>query len=116
MIKTLGDSVLFVNENAVGGVETALQIVESLAEEDELPDVRVGLAGGPVVTRLGDVFGSPVNLAARLTTVARRNRVIVDHDTARRLPRDRFETRSLTARPLHGFGEVEPIAVRRRWH
>ncbi len=115
VIKTLGDSVLFVTENATAGVETALQIVEALAEEDELPDVRVGLASGPVVTRLGDVFGSPVNLAARLTTVARRNRVIIDHDTAVRLPRDRFETRSLTARPLHGFGEVEPVAVRRRW-
>ena len=116
VIKTLGDSVLFVTESATAGVETALQIVDAMASEDDLPDVRVGLATGPVVTRLGDVFGSPVNLAARLTTVARRNRVIIDHDTSRRLPRDRFEVRTLTARPLHGFGSVEPIAVRRRWH
>lgn len=115
VIKTLGDSVLFVTENATAGVETALQIVDSIAVEDHLPDVRVGLATGPVVTRLGDVFGSPVNLAARLTAVARRNRVIIDNDTALRLPRDRFEVRALTARPLHGLGEVEPIAVRRRW-
>lgn len=114
VIKTLGDSVLFVTENATAGVETALQIVDVLSAEDQLPDVRVGLASGPVVTRLGDVFGSPVNLAARLTSVARRNRVIVDQDTAARLPRDRFETRALTARPLHGFGSVEPISVRRR--
>jgi adenylate cyclase len=116
VIKTLGDSVLFVTENATAGVETALQIVDTLAAEDDLPDVRVGLASGPVVTRLGDVFGSPVNLAARLTTVARRNRVIIDHATSLRLPRDRFEVRALTARPLHGLGSVEPIAVRRRWH
>ena len=86
-----------------------------MSADDDLPDVRVGLATGPVVTRLGDVFGSPVNLAVRLTTVARRNRVIIDHDTALRLPRDRYEVRALTARPLHGFGSVEPIAVRRRW-
>jgi adenylate cyclase len=115
VIKTLGDSVLFVTENATAGVETALQIVDTIAVEEQLPDVRVGLASGPVVTRLGDVFGSPVNLAARLTSVARRNRVIIDHDTAVRLPRDRFEVRGLTPRPLHGFGSVEPIAVRRRW-
>jgi adenylate cyclase len=116
VIKTLGDSVLFVTENATAGVETALQIVDTMAGDDDLPDVRVGLATGPVVTRLGDVFGSPVNLASRLTSVARRNRVIIDHNTARRLPRDRFEVRTLTARPLHGFGSVEPVAVRRRWH
>ena len=115
VIKTLGDSVLFVTENATAGVETALQIVDTIAAEEQLPDVRVGLASGPVVTRLGDVFGSPVNLAARLTSVARRNRVIIDHDTAVRLPRDKFEVRGLTPRPLHGFGSVEPIAVRRRW-
>jgi adenylate cyclase len=115
LIKTLGDSVLFVTENATAGVETALQIVDTISVEEDLPDVRVGMASGPVVTRLGDVFGSPVNLASRLTAVARRNRVIIDRDTARRLPRDQFEVRTLTPRPLHGFGEVEPVAVRRRW-
>ncbi|MPZ60752.1 MAG: adenylate/guanylate cyclase domain-containing protein [Propionibacteriales bacterium] len=114
LIKTLGDSVLFVTENATAGVDTALRLVEAIGADDQLPDVRVGMASGPVVTRLGDVFGTPVNLAARLTSVARRNRVIVDPDTASRLPRDRFETRVLTARPLRGFGSVEPVAVRRR--
>ena len=51
-----------------------------------MPDVRLGLATGSVVMRLGDVFGPPVNLAARLTAVARRNRVIVDAVTADLLP------------------------------
>lgn len=113
VIKTLGDSVLFVTENATAGVDTALQIVDAIAAEHSLPDVRVGMASGPVITRMGDVFGAPVNMAARLTTVARRNRVIIDHDTAGRLPRDRFAVRSLPPRPLRGFGSVEPLAVRR---
>jgi adenylate cyclase len=46
--------------------------------------------------------------------VARRNRVIVDHATAERLPEDGFETRALPARPVRGFGLVEPVAARRR--
>ena len=33
-----------------------------------------------MIMRLGDVFGPPVNIAARLTAVARRNRVITDAD------------------------------------
>lgn len=113
VIKALGDSVLFVTENATAGVETALHIVDVIAADGALPDVRVGMASGPVVTRMGDVYGPPVNMAARLTTVARRNRVIIDHDTAARLPRDRFAVRSLPPRPLRGFGSVEPLAVRR---
>ena len=62
--------------------------------------------------RLGDVFGPPVNMAARLTAVARRNRVITDQATAALLPPDRFDTRTLPARPVRGFGIVEPVAVR----
>jgi adenylate cyclase len=52
-------------------------------------------------------------MAARLTAVARRNRVIVDGETAGLLPADQFETRRLPARPVRGFGIVEPVAVRR---
>jgi adenylate cyclase len=65
--------------------------------------------------RMGDVYGAPVNLASRLTTVARRNRVISDGQTAAALPTELFEARVLPARPMRGFGDVEPVAVRRRW-
>jgi adenylate cyclase len=64
--------------------------------------------------QLGDVFGPPVNMAARLTGVARRNRVITDRTTADLLPPGQFDTRPLPARPLRGFGVVEPVAVRRQ--
>lgn len=113
-VKTLGDAVLFMVEEAPAAVEIGLRIVEQIGRSKDVPDLRVGLATGSVLTRLGDVFGPPVNLAARLTTVARRNRVIVDHATATLLGDD-YETRILPARPMHGFGSVEPITVRRRW-
>lgn len=114
VIKTLGDSVLFVSEDPVQALGIALDITRVIGEDPRLPDVRLGLATGSVIMRLGDVFGPPVNMAARLTGVARRNRVIVDRATADRLPDEDFETRALPARPVRGFGVVEPIAVRRR--
>ena len=114
-IKSLGDSVLFVSDDPVAAVEVALGIVDAIGADEALPDVRVGLATGWVLSRLGDVFGPPVNLAARLTTVARRNRVMIDEDTAALLP-DTYETRRLPARPVRGFGTVEPVTVRRRWN
>ena len=48
-----------------------------------------------------------------MTAVARRNRVITDRRTADLLPPDEFVTRVLPARPVRGFGELEPVAVRR---
>jgi adenylate cyclase len=113
VIKTLGDSVLFVCEDPVGAMDIGLDIVEVIGRDSRLPDVRIGLATGSVIMQLGDVFGPPVNLAARLTGVARRNRVITDLATADLLPPGQFETRALPARPLRGFGSVEPVTVRR---
>jgi adenylate cyclase len=113
VIKTLGDSVLFLEADPVQAIDIALDIITVVGRDERLPDVRLGLATGPVVLRMGDVYGPPVNLAARLTTVARRNRVIIDDRTADLLPVADFETRPLPARPLRGFGDVEPVTVRR---
>ena len=113
VIKSLGDAVLFVNEDPIRAYDTAEGIIAVVGRDQRMPDVRVGLSTGPVVMRLGDVFGPAVNMAARLTGVARRNRIIVDEATAQLLPGDQFETRGLPARPVRGFGLVEPVAVRR---
>ncbi|PVG83072.1 adenylate/guanylate cyclase domain-containing protein [Nocardioides gansuensis] len=114
IIKSLGDSVLFVVSEAVAGVAIAEGIIHVIGRDPKMPDVRVGLATGAVIARLGDVFGPPVNMAARLTAVARRNRLIIDQATAEALPDEDFEWRRLPARPVRGFGLVEPVAVRRR--
>ena len=114
MIKTLGDSVLFVAERADQAMDIADGLIEIIGHDSRLPDVRIGLASGLVVTRMGDVFGPPVNLAARLTALARRNRVMADDATVAGLPVEEYETRRLEARPLRGFGLVEPVSVRRR--
>jgi len=113
VIKSIGDSILFINESAEQAIDTAEGIISVIGRDKRMPDVRVGLASGSVIMRLGDVFGPPVNMAARLTAVARRNRVIIDDKTAALLSSDLFETRRLTARPVRGFGLVEPVAVRR---
>lgn len=110
VIKTLGDAVLFICDDPRLATQIGLDIVRQIGTRQDLPDVRVGLATGSVVRRLGDIFGPPVNLAARLTSVARTNRVIVDQATACELGEE-FETRTLPARPLRGFGNVEPVTV-----
>ena len=114
VIKTLGDSVLFVCERPDRAYDVASEILLQIHDAGDLPDVRIGLATGPVVMRMGDVFGPAVNLAARMTAVARRNRIITDQRTADLLPADEFDTRVLPPRTIRGFGDVAPVAVRRR--
>ncbi len=112
VVKSIGDSVLFLHDDPREALAIAGGIIQLVGRDKRLPDVRVGLATGSVVTRLGDVFGPPVNLAARLTAVARRNRVIVDEATAEQLPREEYQIRRLPARPVRGFGVIEPLTAR----
>jgi adenylate cyclase len=114
VIKTLGDSVLFVAPGPREGVDIACDIIEQIGADRSLPDVHLGIATGPVVMRLGDVFGTPVNLASRLTGVARRNRVICDEVTAEAVSGlGGYALRPLVERAIRGFGTIQPIAVRR---
>ncbi len=79
VIKTIGDEVLFVVDDPGAAVEAALTLIDRGEDEDDgFPRVRAGLAYGAVTSRLGDVFGPTVNIAARLTGIARRGTLLVD--------------------------------------
>lgn len=79
IIKTIGDEVLFVTDDPATAAEISLLLTERGAQPDGgFPSVRAGVAYGEVVNRLGDVFGPVVNVASRLTSVARPGSVIVD--------------------------------------
>lgn len=112
VIKGLGDSVLFIAPNPEAGIAIAWEIIDMVSRFDLLPDVRTGVVYGSVVKRMGDVYGPAVNLASRLTAVARRNRVITDGRTSALLP-DGCVTRVLPAREVRGFGIIEPVSVGR---
>jgi adenylate cyclase len=76
-IKTIGDAVMFVSPDAGALLEVLLALLESAAADDMLPRLRLGMAYGSAVSRAGDWFGSPVNLASRVTSVARPGTVLV---------------------------------------
>ncbi len=62
--------------------------------------MRGGLAYGPVVSRLGDVYGQTVNIASRLTSVARPGVVLVDEGLHERLGGRRRGSRLRALRPV----------------
>lgn len=115
VIKNIGDEVLFVADDARAAAEVALALTARGADDaDDFPAVRAGLAYGEVVARLGDVFGPVVNLAARLTSVARPGTVLVDRGAHDELARDpSYAFRTLRRTPVKGYAKLQPFVLRR---
>jgi adenylate cyclase len=113
LVKTLGDEVLFTADTAELGAEIGMRIAETVRADGET-DVRVGMAYGPVLPLMGDVFGTTVNLASRLTSIARPGTVVADAAMAERLREGHaFQVTRIPRRPARGLGIVQPYAVRR---
>ena len=107
VIKTVGDEVFFAASTPLAGAEIAMTLMERVTAADDLPQARVGFVWGRVLSRLGDIFGSSVNLAARLTAVADPGTIFTDEETARVLSASDdyvFEPRDSIS--LHGLGET----------
>ncbi len=114
IIKQVGDEVLFVAWPPPAAAAIALDIAAEIGADPLMPDVRVGLATGQVVARLGDVFGTTVNRASRLTSIAAPGTVLVDDATARALTIiSGFTCTPLRRRTLKGIGTVAPWLLTR---
>ncbi|MFF4700235.1 adenylate/guanylate cyclase domain-containing protein [Streptomyces chattanoogensis] len=142
LIKTLGDEVLFSADDAGIAAEIGLRLIETMTHDETMPELRVGIAFGTVTTRMGDVFGTTVNLASRLTSIAPKDTVLVDEAFAEELgrtgeapvseadaaaaekaaregtgeapPSYRFALQPMWQRPVRGLGVIEPWLLRRR--
>src|ERR1700736_5226651 len=68
-IKTMGDAVMFVSHDPSALLGAVLDLVDD-AIADAFPRWRVGVTYGAAVSYAGDWFGSPVNVASRVTAVA----------------------------------------------
>jgi adenylate cyclase len=114
LVKTIGDEVMFVADDAGAAAEIALTLAETHAADDFLPDVRAGLARGEVTLFEGDYFGAVVNLASRVVSVARRGTIVVD-DSVRKVLRgdERFRLVDIGSRRLTDVGPVRLWVLRR---
>jgi adenylate cyclase len=114
VVKTLGDEVMFTADQPGQGAEIALALADRVEAAEDVPDVRIGLACGPVLARLGDVYGEPVNIASRLTSIARPASILVDRELAAELDEDpRFRLRRVPPRPVRGYALLHASRLRR---
>ncbi|MEA2448747.1 MAG: adenylate cyclase [Thermoleophilaceae bacterium] len=78
LVKLIGDAAMFVSDDAAALVEASLRLIDAAASDDLLPQLRAGAAAGPALRREGDVYGRPVNLAARITAAAPAGGLVAD--------------------------------------
>ena len=109
VVKAIGDAVMLVAPEPVALLETMLRLVALAdAEGSGFPPVRVGVAAGPAMTRGGDWFGSPVNLASRLSAIARGGSVLTT-DGVREVAGERFQWSPAGVRRIRGMHGTVPV-------
>ena len=114
VVKTIGDEVMFVVEGPAAAAEIALALADASREADQLSDVRVGMAMGPVLEREGDLFGPTVNLASRATTIAYPGTVVASVELHDALADDvQYVWRAMRPRYLKHIGRVQLWVLRR---
>jgi adenylate cyclase len=114
IVKTIGDEVLFIADNPQDGVEIALDLIKAAEDSEVLPPLRVGLAAGPVMLRLGDVFGQTVNIASRLTSLARPDSILVDEQMSEAVGGDEgYKLSPLRPASVRGYHHLRSWRLRR---
>jgi adenylate cyclase len=78
LVKTIGDAAMLVAPEPKPVVDAVLGLVER--SNGEPPLLRGGIATGEGLSRAGDWYGRPVNLASRLTDFARRGSVVTSRE------------------------------------
>lgn len=115
LVKLIGDAAMLVAPDTPSLLEALHDLLEAMGKEGEgFPLIRAGVACGPVVTRGGDFYGSPVNVASRVTGIARPGSMLVT-DEVRAQVEDSYDFSRAGRKHLKGInGTVELFRCRRQ--
>lgn len=111
MVKQLGDGVMLASAEA-GPLLDACFALAATVEAEGLPELRIGIASGPAVHRGGDLYGRPVNLASRLSSLARAGSTLTTEEVHDVLP-DAARWSFAGERKVKGVGAVKVWRARR---
>jgi adenylate cyclase len=115
LVKTIGDAVMLVSPEAAPLIEQSLDLVAAAAAEgDQFPVLRAGIATGPTLPQSGDYYGRSVNLASRITGIARPGSVLVDTPTREGAGENDFEYSFAGERKLKGIDARQKLFRARR--
>jgi len=81
-VKTVGDALMLRVPDPGDAIRLGLWITRNAMGGHQAPSVRVGANFGSAVERSGDYFGTTVNVAARVSALARGGELLVTGNTA----------------------------------
>jgi adenylate cyclase len=114
LVKTIGDAAMLASPEPEPLLNAALMLIDAAdAEGEDFPQLRAGAALGRALPRAGDWFGRPVNLASRITAVARPGSVLVEREV-RESAKDAYGWSYAGERRLKGIREPVPLFRARR--
>jgi len=114
LVKLIGDAAMLVGDEAEPVLNAALDLVAAAdTEGEDFPQLRAGLAAGEALSRAGDWFGRPVNLASRVTAIAYPGSVLATREV-RDATRDAFHWSSTRPRAIKGLEDRVPLYRARR--
>jgi adenylate cyclase len=114
LVKTIGDAAMLASPEPEALLEATLALIEAAdAEGEDFPMLRAGAARGQALPRAGDWYGRPVNLASRITGVARPGSLLTDQALQEAAP-DSYSWSFAGQRRLKGIrGSVTLFRARR---
>ena len=109
LVKTIGDAAMLASVESQPLLDAALDLLDAAdAEGEDFPQLRVGVALGRALSRAGDWFGRPVNLASRITQIARPGSLLAQREVREAMP-DEYRWSYAGERRLRGVRE--PVAL-----
>jgi adenylate cyclase len=112
LVKTIGDAVMLTAGDPACLLRCVVALADAVdAEGADFPQVRCGVAFGPAVERHGDLYGHAVNLASRVTGIARPGSVLTTVEV-RDAVEDGFAWSFAGERKVKGVGEVKLFRAR----
>ena len=112
LVKMIGDAAMFMSPEAGPLVAVALSLLEAV-EAADLPSLRAGVAWGSAEQRAGDFYGHAVNLASRVTGVARPGSVLCTEEVRDAAPAE-FDWSFARRHRLKGMSETFALYRARR--
>jgi len=114
LVKTIGDAAMLASPEAEPLLDATLTLIDAAEAEGEyFPQLRAGAAFGMALPRAGDWYGRPVNLASRITGVARPGSLLVEREL-RESASDAYRWSFAGERRLKGVREAVPLFRARR--
>jgi adenylate cyclase len=113
LVKLIGDGAMLVSSDTDALLTASLDLVERAEADQDFPQLRAGVARGVALSRGGDWYGPPINVASRITGVAYPGSVLASaevHDDAG----DAFRFSFAGERRLRGLREPQKLFRVRR--